>query len=347
IFIFQVTLRALALLFKSTHVPPGDTLIHQGDLLYSIYFIRGGQMEVLKNNESQAILGRNDTLGENPCNTMTPGKSRCVVRGLTYCTLNKIHRDDLLHVFQLYPDFAQSFAERFRVTFDLRQCELNESKPFYKLDDEIQTLIRQHRPKLQTDRQLSLLSQHEEANRLAALHSYRGVRMSLDGGRRRPISTIVELSPDQANTSSEDLQFGQEVPRMSLTPLAQGTLTNVFSTIVAMSKRAKTNIVTFQEEEEEEKEQEKLPLTTETNFVTEKIKSMRKYETGPIRSMADVDAELSLLQSRFDCLERTIDDKMKLLFDFANNISITNNNHQSSNLNQTNDTKDNKNRFGN
>ncbi|CAF3402574.1 unnamed protein product [Rotaria sp. Silwood1] len=343
----EVTLRALALLFKSTHVPPGDTLIHQGDLLYSIYFIRGGQMEVLKNNESQAILGRNDTLGENPCNTMTPGKSRCVVRGLTYCTLNKIHRDDLLHVFQLYPDFAQSFAERFRVTFDLRQCELNESKPFYKLDDEIQTLIRQHRPKLQTDRQLSLLSQHEEANRLAALHSYRGVRMSLDGGRRRPISTIVELSPDQANTSSEDLQFGQEVPRMSLTPLAQGTLTNVFSTIVAMSKRAKTNIVTFQEEEEEEKEQEKLPLTTETNFVTEKIKSMRKYETGPIRSMADVDAELSLLQRRFDCLERTIDDKMKLLFDFANNISITNNNHQSSNLNQTNDTKDNKNRFGN
>lgn len=41
--------------------------------------------------------------------------------GLTYCTLNKIERDDLLHVLQLYPDFAKSFAERFRVTFDLRQ----------------------------------------------------------------------------------------------------------------------------------------------------------------------------------------------------------------------------------
>ncbi|CAF4604738.1 unnamed protein product [Rotaria sp. Silwood1] len=320
-------------------------LLMLSDVLYSIYFIRGGQMEILKNNESQAILGRNDTLGENPCNTMTPGKSRCVVRGLTYCTLNKIHRDDLLHVFQLYPDFAQSFAERFRVTFDLRQCELNESKPFYELDDEIQTLIRQRRPKLQTDRQLSLLSQHEEANRLAALRSYHGVRMSLDGGRRRPISTTVELSPDQANTSSEDLQFSQKASRMSLTPLAYGTLTNVFSTIVAMSKRAKTNIVTFQEEEEQE--QENLPRTTETNFVTEKTKSMQKYETGPIRSMADVDSELSLLQRRFDCLERTMDDKMKLLFDFANNISITNNNHQFNNLNQTNDTKDNKYLFGN
>ena len=41
--------------------------------------------------------------------------------GLTYCTLNKIHREDLLHVLQLYPDFAKSFIDRFRVTFDLRQ----------------------------------------------------------------------------------------------------------------------------------------------------------------------------------------------------------------------------------
>jgi hypothetical protein len=40
--------------------------------------------------------------------------------GLTSCTLNKIHRDDLLHVLQLYPDFAESFTERFHVTFDLR-----------------------------------------------------------------------------------------------------------------------------------------------------------------------------------------------------------------------------------
>ena len=99
-------------------------------------------MEVMQNDESQAILSRNDILGENPCNTMTPGKSRCVVKGtasgffqnkiidmfskgLTYCTLNKIHRDDLSHVFQLYPDFAKSFAERFKVTFDLRQVSKN------------------------------------------------------------------------------------------------------------------------------------------------------------------------------------------------------------------------------
>ncbi len=41
-------------------------------------------MEVLQNNELQAILGRDDILGEHPCNTIAPGKSRCAVRGIFY-----------------------------------------------------------------------------------------------------------------------------------------------------------------------------------------------------------------------------------------------------------------------
>jgi hypothetical protein len=61
-------------------------------------------------------------------------------------------------------------------------------------------------------------------------------------------------------------------------------MTNLFSTIVAMSKRAKTNAVTFKEETEQEKkeeeeqqllqkEQETLPLTTtESNVISEKTK---------------------------------------------------------------------------
>lgn len=59
-------------------------------------------------------------------------------------------------------------------------------------------------------------------NKLAALRSYRGVRMSIDGGKRRPVNTIVELSPDHAHTSSEDLEYHHEPPRLSLTPLAHG-----------------------------------------------------------------------------------------------------------------------------
>lgn len=50
-------------------------------------------------------------------------KKNIIILGLTYCTLNKIHRDDLLAVFQLYPDFAKAFMEEFRVTLDLRQVK--------------------------------------------------------------------------------------------------------------------------------------------------------------------------------------------------------------------------------
>lgn len=58
------------------------------------------------------------------------------------------------------------------------------------------------------------------------------------------MGTIVELSPDPANTTSDDLSlFNHDTPRLSLTPLAHGTITSVFSTIVAMSKKNKTNII--------------------------------------------------------------------------------------------------------
>ncbi|UJR27175.1 hypothetical protein I4U23_008471 [Adineta vaga] len=339
----EVTLRALALLFKSTHVPPGDTLIHQGDVLYSIYFIRGGQMEILLNNESQAILGQNDTFGENPCNTVTPGKSRCVVRGVTYCTLNRIHRENLLRVFQLFPDFAKSFAERFQVTFDVRQCELNESKPFYKLDEEVQALIRQRRPKLQREKRFSMMSEREEeANRLAILRSCRDVRISADANSRRSMNTIVELSPNQTQGSDDEIQFDKEIRRLSLTSSAQGSATNVCSTVVAVSKRSKLHTMKLPEEEEEEQHQEKRPLTMETNVTIGQNNSVQKYETGAIRSLADVDAELALLQTRFDSFQQALDDKMKILFNFANNISQTNIRHSTTISNPRNTATTNK-----
>ncbi len=64
-----------------------------------------------------------------------------------------------------------------------------------------------------------------------------------------------------------------------------------------MSKKTKINALNPREEQD----QEKLRLTTESNFVAEKTSlhynPMRKYETSAaVRSMADVDAELALLQ---------------------------------------------------
>ena len=48
------------------------------------------------------------------------GKSSCNVRALTYCDLHKIHRDDLLEILDMYPEFAENFVKNLEVTFDLR-----------------------------------------------------------------------------------------------------------------------------------------------------------------------------------------------------------------------------------
>jgi CRP-like cAMP-binding protein len=48
--------------FKSTHAPPGDTLIHPGDILDAIYFIARGSIEVSADNVVMAILGKNHNI---------------------------------------------------------------------------------------------------------------------------------------------------------------------------------------------------------------------------------------------------------------------------------------------
>lgn len=113
-------LRALSMKFKTTHAPPGDTLVHQGDVLVSLYFIARGSIEIVKDDVVMAILGKDDVFGENPCIYETLGKSSCNVRALTYCDLHKIMRDDLLEVLELYPEFAHSFSSNLEVTFILR-----------------------------------------------------------------------------------------------------------------------------------------------------------------------------------------------------------------------------------
>ncbi|XP_076229951.1 potassium voltage-gated channel seizure isoform X3 [Nomia melanderi] len=119
----QGCLRALSLKFKTTHAPPGDTLVHRGDVLTSLYFISRGSIEILKGDLMMAILGKDDIFGENPCIYPTVGKSSCNVRALTYCDLHKIHRDDLLDVLALYPEFSNHFSQNLEITFNLRDEE--------------------------------------------------------------------------------------------------------------------------------------------------------------------------------------------------------------------------------
>ncbi|XP_059478606.1 potassium voltage-gated channel subfamily H member 6 isoform X12 [Neocloeon triangulifer] len=117
-------LRALSMKFKTTHAPPGDTLVHRGDVLTSLHFISRGSIEILKDDIVMAILGKDDIFGENPCAHPTLGKSSCNVRALTYCDLHKIHRDDLLDVLDLYPEFHESFTTNLEITFNMRDEEL-------------------------------------------------------------------------------------------------------------------------------------------------------------------------------------------------------------------------------
>lgn len=60
--IIRVYFRALSLRFKTTHAPPGETLVHRGDVLTSLYFISRGSIEILKDDIVMAILGKFNSL---------------------------------------------------------------------------------------------------------------------------------------------------------------------------------------------------------------------------------------------------------------------------------------------
>ncbi|KAM6900491.1 voltage-gated inwardly rectifying potassium channel KCNH2 [Xenentodon cancila] len=122
-------LRALAMKFKTTHAPPGDTLVHAGDVLTALYFISRGSIEILRGDVVVAILGKNDIFGE-PINLYSrPGKSNADVRALTYCDLHKILREDVLEVLDMYPEFADHFWNNLEITFNLRDTNMIPGSP--------------------------------------------------------------------------------------------------------------------------------------------------------------------------------------------------------------------------
>ncbi|XP_038607785.1 potassium voltage-gated channel subfamily H member 7 isoform X3 [Tachyglossus aculeatus] len=133
-------LRALAMKFKTTHAPPGDTLVHCGDVLTALYFLSRGSIEILKDDIVVAILGKNDIFGEMVHLYAKPGKANADVRALTYCDLHKIQREDLLEVLDMYPEFSDHFLTNLELTFNLRhegpKGDLTKSQPTNDLDEE-------------------------------------------------------------------------------------------------------------------------------------------------------------------------------------------------------------------
>ncbi|CAL9690350.1 unnamed protein product [Knipowitschia caucasica] len=116
----QGCLRALAMRFQTTHAPPGDTLVHSGDVLTAIYFLSRGSIEILKDDIVVAILGKNDIFGEMIHLNAKPGKANADVRALSYCDLSTIQREELLEVLDMYPEFADYFFNNLELTFNLR-----------------------------------------------------------------------------------------------------------------------------------------------------------------------------------------------------------------------------------
>jgi len=50
-------LRVLSTKLKTVHVPPGDVLLHEGDLDNMLYFIANGSIEITRDECVAAIIG--------------------------------------------------------------------------------------------------------------------------------------------------------------------------------------------------------------------------------------------------------------------------------------------------
>ncbi|XP_073488672.1 voltage-gated inwardly rectifying potassium channel KCNH2 isoform X2 [Aquarana catesbeiana] len=213
-------LRALAMKFKTTHAPPGDTLVHAGDVLTALYFLSRGSIEILRGDVVVAILGKNDIFGE-PINLYArPGKSNADVRALTYCDLHKIHREDLLEVLDMYPEFSDYFWSSLEITFNLRDTNMIPGSPascdsdngFNKLRRRKLSFRRRtdkdakNAGELQKGQRSSRLSENNlapEDKSWGEQHSSGPSNSSSsDDEQPAPLSSTVELSPTRATCSN-------------------------------------------------------------------------------------------------------------------------------------------------
>uniref|UniRef100_A0AC35TRU5 Cyclic nucleotide-binding domain-containing protein n=1 Tax=Rhabditophanes sp. KR3021 TaxID=114890 RepID=A0AC35TRU5_9BILA len=126
-------LRALSMRMRTTHAPPGDTLVHRGDILTGLNFIARGSVEIVKDDMVMGILGKDDTFGENPLIYDDVGKASCSVRALTYCDLHRILRDDLLDCVEMYPEMGESFCKNLILTYNLRDEAQSTKKKFDRM----------------------------------------------------------------------------------------------------------------------------------------------------------------------------------------------------------------------
>nr|QQY02582.1 potassium voltage-gated channel subfamily H member 2 [Cryptocotyle lingua] len=144
-------LRSLALKMKTTHVQPGDTLVHKGDVLCFICFIARGSIEVVLGSDIVAVLCQGDVFGENPFGQDLMGQSRFCVRALTYCDLHKIQHDDLFEILEMYPEFAKCFRQKLEITLDLHNSPVPGEIGPMQWDDAMKKLSSSHHVEVRKD----------------------------------------------------------------------------------------------------------------------------------------------------------------------------------------------------
>uniref|UniRef100_A0A3B4TBM4 Voltage-gated inwardly rectifying potassium channel KCNH2 n=1 Tax=Seriola dumerili TaxID=41447 RepID=A0A3B4TBM4_SERDU len=191
-------LRALAMKFKTTHAPPGDTLVHAGDVLTALYFISRGSIEILRGDVVVAILGKNDIFGE-PINLYSrPGKSNADVRALTYCDLHKIFREDVLEVLDMYPEFADHFWNNLEITFNLRDVSL-QIHPKY--DADAGEIKKSHKSVRRRQREAANNQKQEEASK-RQWEAHRSSVSSHSSGDEFPHILVICTLTDVSHTHS-------------------------------------------------------------------------------------------------------------------------------------------------
>ncbi|XP_012936081.1 potassium voltage-gated channel subfamily H member 4 isoform X2 [Aplysia californica] len=89
---------------------PGELIMRKGDAVNYLYYVCSGSMEVLKEDQVIAILGKGDIFGTDLDYDDPVSISGCDVRSLAYCELLCIQVKGLCESILLYPDFAETFS---------------------------------------------------------------------------------------------------------------------------------------------------------------------------------------------------------------------------------------------
>lgn len=217
-------LRALALRIKTTHLPPGDYIIYQGDEVNHLYFVIRGTVEVLSGDIIMAILGKGDSFGENFA--IDPDRpvvnSNASIRALTYCELRLVSREDVLHILRQYPLFRENFIKDLEITYNLRGDEME--KHFLDVQEDKNCFINletevDHKPKASNGSSTGAVPQ-ETTN----VYNYLNGPVDLGEGGMRPRPNNLDLPSNCVHSIMEGTQSTSENSALGcflLPPLAE------------------------------------------------------------------------------------------------------------------------------